>query len=142
MSKRFKIAFTAGAWLLIVFNTLFVLSEPSAKVGLSFTRRTGFPFPTRIENVRFIASVPAGQPTPVVTTIKDEQWLWAVNIGVWFLLCYRFARWVDRNGAEWWNVEARKSGVLTRVLTACGGIAGRAYRWVHPRPRGVSPPPR
>ena len=101
MSKRFTITLSVCISVFFVLNLLRALSGPPAKVGVSGWRSTGFPFPVHVENVQYTA---AG---PVVTTIKNQPWLWVVNVGVWGFLSYRFSRRVEHGGAAWWRGEGQ-----------------------------------
>ena len=102
MSKRFTITLAVCIIVFFVLNLLRALSGPPARVGVSGWRSIGVPFPVHVENVQYTA---AG---PVVTTIKNQPWLWVVNVGVWGFLSYRFSRWVDHSGAAWWRGEAQR----------------------------------
>ena len=102
MSKKFAITFSICIALFVALNALRLFSGPPARVGVSGWRTMGFPFPVRVENVQYTV---AG---PIVTMIRDGPWMWSVNVGVWLLLSYRFALWVERSGAAWWRRKAGK----------------------------------
>src|SRR2546423_1209791 len=101
MSQKFKISFAVCLALFILFNGLRLLTGPPARIGVSGWRTFGVPFAAKVENVEYTT---AGA---FVTTIKNEPWLWAANLGVWLLLSYRFSRWVDQRGAAWWRGDFR-----------------------------------
>ena len=98
MSKKFRITSLVCLALFVVFNVQRrYFSGPPAKVGVSGWRSEGFPFPYRVENVTHTMS------GPVITLIRQDLWLAWVNPALWLLLSYRFARWVERSGAAWWQ---------------------------------------
>ena len=97
MSKRFKITFLLCTGLFLVLNALWLLTGPPVRVGVSGWRMVGFPFPVRVEDVHYTVT------GAVVSVIKDQPWVWVVNVMLWLLFSYQFSRWVDRRGPSWWR---------------------------------------
>jgi hypothetical protein len=94
---KFKRAFALCVGVFFLLNISTYFTGPPERMGVAGRRRIGFPLAFRIDN---IAYTPSG---PVVTPILNSQGIAVLNFSIWGLLSYRFSRWVEQRGTDWWN---------------------------------------
>jgi hypothetical protein len=99
MSRKFITTMAACAGVFLLMNAWTIFTRPLSKVGISRWHITGAPIPVKVENLTYDAS------GPKVIVLRDRQWVWVANVGLWLFLSYRFSRRVERHGVAWWRGE-------------------------------------